>query len=152
MNLDGSSHPPNISVWRGAGDGAGEGMPPVPGNAPGTNELSKWEASEGKPSLSKGLYELSTPGCGSLTGRNSSKFFPKAGISGTPSRSKSMLSPKEFFPRASFMHAYRIWNMTLSSSNLISVLVGWILTSTDCGSMSRYMRYVGVTPSGIRFS
>ena len=86
------------------------------------------------------------------TGLNSSKFLPKAGISGRPSRSKSIASPNEFFPRASFIHAYTIWNITLSSSNLISVLVGWILTSTPSGSMSRYMKYEGVTPSGIRFS
>ena len=66
--------------------------------------------------------------------------------------SKSMDAPKEFLPSDSLMQAKSIWNMTLSSSNFISVFVGCMFTSTDRGSTSIYMKYDGVTPSGMRFS
>ena len=44
---------------------------------------------------------------------------------------KSMPPAKEFLPMVSLMAARMTWNMKVSSSNLTSVLVGLMFTSTE---------------------
>lgn len=73
------------------------------------------------------------------------------GISGDPSRSKSMLGTNEFLPRDSRTEELRISKISISFSNLTSVFEGWILTSIESGFVSRKRKYEGINPSGIRF-
>ena len=87
-----------------------------------------------------------------LCGRYSLKLRPITGISRASGLSKSMAPPMLDRPIASLIAPRMVWNSICSSSNLISVLVGWMLTSMLPGSTSRKRKYDGVTPSGIRFS
>ena len=61
----------------------------------------------------------------------------KTGMSGRPSVSKLMVGTLQKRPIASLTAAERICHSGCSFSNLISVYVGWILTSMSAGATSK---------------